>query len=100
MAKVVNITEKLSFDENPRLVVQDQEFEVNADAETVIKVMGVLAEENQLQAMNKAMRLMFKPEDIEKICAIQHKGQKLTAKGLMTIIEEAMSLVMGEDAGE
>ena len=39
MGKVVDITDKLSFDGNPTLVVKGKKLEVNADAPTVLKVM-------------------------------------------------------------
>ena len=42
MAKKIDITEKLSFEENPRLVVKGKELEVNADAATVLEIMGIL----------------------------------------------------------
>ena len=35
--KIVDITEKLSFDENPVLKVKDVTVEVNSDAATVLK---------------------------------------------------------------
>ncbi len=47
MAKVVDITEKLSFDENPCLVVKGEKIEVDASAETVIKIMGKFKEGNE-----------------------------------------------------
>ena len=100
MAKVMDITDKLDFDSNPKIVINGEELEVNADAETVVLVMGALSETNQLQAMHKALNLLFKPEGIEKLCSIKKNGKKLTSKGLMTIIDEAMTLVMGEDEGE
>ena len=43
MGKVVDITEKLSFDGNPYLMIKDKKLEVNADAPTMLKVMGVLS---------------------------------------------------------
>lgn len=39
MAKIIDITEKLSFDENPRIKIKSVEIEVNADASTVLKIM-------------------------------------------------------------
>ena len=42
MAKIVDITDKLSFDGNPKLVIKGKELEVNADAPTMLKVMGLL----------------------------------------------------------
>ena len=37
MAKVLDITEKLSFEGNPRLKIKGRELEVNADAPTMLK---------------------------------------------------------------
>ena len=39
MGKVIDITEKLSFEDNPKLKVKGKVFEVNADASTMLKVM-------------------------------------------------------------
>ena len=36
--KIVDITEKLSFDENPVLKIKDVTVEVNSDAATVLKL--------------------------------------------------------------
>ena len=94
MAKVVDITEKLNFDENPIMQIGTLEVEVNADAETMLRLMGVFGNK-------EALNLIFKPEDVEKICNIKKGKKKLSAKSLMVIVEEAMNLVMGEDeAGE
>ncbi len=41
MARVVDITDKLSFDANPTLVVKGKKLEVNADV-YLLKVMGFL----------------------------------------------------------
>lgn len=40
MAKVVDITDKLSFDENPKIKIKGVEYEVNADARTMLEIMG------------------------------------------------------------
>ena len=40
MGKVVDITEKLTFDENPKLLIKGKELEVKADAPTVLKAMS------------------------------------------------------------
>ena len=39
MAKVVDITDKLTFDGNPCLMVKGEKIEVNADAPTMMKVL-------------------------------------------------------------
>lgn len=100
MAKVVNITDKLEFEANPILEIGTIEVEVSADAETMLRLMGVFAENGQLEAVGKAMELIFKPEDVKAICNLKRNGKKLSAKCLVTIVQEAMNLVMGESEGE
>lgn len=48
MAKVVNITEKLEFESNPIMEIGTLEVEVKADAETMLRLMGVFAENSEL----------------------------------------------------
>ena len=96
MAKVVNITEKLEFESNPIMEIGTLEVEVKADAETMLRLMGVFAENSELEAVGKAMNLIFDPEDVKAICNLKRNG-KLSAGSLMTIIQEAMKLVLGEE---
>ena len=42
MAKMMDITDKLTFGENPRLRIKDEELEVHADTATVLKIMELL----------------------------------------------------------
>lgn len=97
MAKIVDITEKLCFEENPVMQIGTLEVEVNADAETMLRLMGAFGNKWELQAVEEALNLIFKPEDVEKICNIKKGKKKLSAKSLMVIVQEAMALVMGED---
>ncbi len=97
MAKKIDITDKLEFEENPVMQVGTLEVEVKADAETMLRLMGVFANNSELQAVSEALNLIFSPEDVEKICDLKKGSRKLSAKSLMTIVQEAMSLVMGED---
>ena len=43
MARKVDITDKLCFEENPSLVIKGEVLEVNADAPTMLKVMGLMS---------------------------------------------------------
>ena len=43
MSRKVDITEKLSFEVNPYLVIKGHELEVNADAASVLRVMGIIS---------------------------------------------------------
>lgn len=97
MPKVVDITEKLEFNENPILKVGTIEAEVNADAETVLRLTGVFADKSGIAAVYDALNLIFKPEDVKTICNLKRGRKKLSANALMTIVQEAMNLIMGED---
>ncbi len=100
MAKTVDITDKLIFDENPVLHIGTLDVEVNSDAETMLLLMGVFSEKEDLQAVNDALELIFKPEDIKEIAALKKNGKKLSSASLMIIIQEAIALVMEEVKGE
>ena len=92
MAKVVDITDKLNFDENPKLKIKGVVVTVNSDAETMLRIMGTFGNESEMKASLKAYEMMFSEKDRKKINSL-----KLPAKSLMTLIQEAMNLVMGED---
>lgn len=100
MAKRIDITDKLCFEENPVLEIGTLDVEVKADAETMLRLMGVFSEKTELEAVGEALNLIFAPEDVETICNLERNGRKLSAKSLMTIVEVAMSLVMGDEQGE
>lgn len=93
MGKVIDITEKLSFDENPVLKVADLEIEVRADAENMLKIMGLFSgEKGEIEAAVEAASLLFSKEDQKKI-----NSKKLSMKDYMTLIQEAMNVAMGEE---
>lgn len=93
MAKIIDITDKLSFEENPQIVVKDKTFTVNADAETMLKIMGVFSEEGgEVEATLKAYNLLFSEKDRKTIAKM-----KLPFKDLLAIIGAAMELVQGEN---
>jgi hypothetical protein len=98
MGKVVNITDKLDF-ENPKIVIKDEEYEIHADAENMIKVMGLMSDENanNVENMMSAGKLLFGENNFDKLC----KG--LPFRSFATVVQTAMSLAAGEDdepAGE
>lgn len=93
MAKVVDITDKLSFDENPKIRIKDEEFEVNADARTMLEIMGVFSSKNQAEAAIEAYEKLYSEKDRKKIDRL-----KLPFKDFMKMIEESMDLIMGEDS--
>lgn len=100
MTKRINITDKLCFEENPVMEIETLDVEVRADAETMLRLMGVFAEKTELEAVGEALNLIFSPQDVEAICNLERNGKKLSAKSLMTIVQSAMSLVVEDEQGE
>lgn len=100
MSKIVNITDKLNFEENPALQIGEMQVEVHADAETVLRLMGTFKDKDEadINTVTEMMGLLFDPEAVEQLCEMKKDGKKLSAKSLMIIVQEAMNLVMGEDS--
>lgn len=94
MAKVVDITEKLSYEENPVIKVKNQKIEINADAATMLKVMGVLSENDNPGAKDvlKMYDLMFSEKERKKI-----EQLKLNFSDFKTLVFTAINLITGEN---
>ena len=93
MAKMKDITEKLSFDGNPFLMVKEEKLEVCADAPTMIKIMGLVGQGDPgPKEMMEAMDLVFTDEAKEKIA-----GLKLNFQDLMVVIQEGIGLITGQE---
>lgn len=95
MGKVVDITEKLAFDENPVIKIKDEEFEVNADAETVLLVMGILGEELGPKGVLEMYNLIFGENNRNRI-----KELRLQYKDFQTMVMKAVDLIIGNDEEE
>lgn len=95
MARVVDITEKLSFDENPKMSIKGREFTVNTDASTVIRLLGALKDKDDLEAAVELFDLLF-DEEGKKV--LEETG--LSFKDLQVVIRAAMELALGEDDDE
>lgn len=91
--KVIDITEKLSFDENPKVKVANTEFEVNSDAATMLKIMGVLGEVESPgpKEVVRMYELMFSANDRKKI-----EKLKLNFKDFQVLIFSAIGLITGD----
>lgn len=91
----VDITDKLSFEENPVIVIKDKEFEINSDAETMLLIMGDFKNMTEVDAVLSAYDRLFNEASRKAIA-----DMKLPFKDLQTIIQVAMQLVNGTDEGE
>lgn len=92
MSKVIDITDKLSFDTNPIIKVKDVELEINSDATTMLKIMGSFNNKTEMEASLEAADLLFGAEGMKKI-----ETMKLQMKDLMVIIQKAMEIAMESD---
>lgn len=91
MARKVDITDKLSFEENPSLVIKGKVLEVNADAPTMLKVMGLMsADDPGAREILEAYGMMF-PERSKK----EMEKMKLGFKDLIVVVQEAVQLISG-----
>lgn len=92
MAKVVDITDKLTFDGNPYLMIKGEKLEVNADAPTLLKVMGLFGNEQPgPKEIMDAYNLIF-PEKSRK----EIDKMKPMFSDLLIIIQEAVSVATGD----
>jgi hypothetical protein len=94
MGKVVNITDKLSFDEAPVIVVREEKLKVNADAATVLKIMGILGDGKNVgpKQVVDMYSLIFGQDEQEKI-----DKMKLSFRDFRTVVEAAINLIVGND---
>lgn len=101
MAKVIDITDKLNFEELPKLKIKDVELQVNSDAGTMLKVMQAISENEGMgpAVLLKIYQLVF-PEEEQRVI---QKMNVCGFEGLRTIITSAVELVTGasfEDADQ
>lgn len=94
MARTVNITDKLDFDGNPILVIKEKEIEVDASAETVLKVMGKLSERDSgsPKAIVEMYELIFPEESRSKI-----REFKLNFNDFTKVVEAGIDAIVGGD---
>ncbi|MBS6645889.1 MAG: hypothetical protein KH366_20125 [Clostridiaceae bacterium] len=93
MAKIVDITDKLTFDGNPSLAIKGKQLEVNADAPTMLKVMGLMGNGDPGPKEIVDMYEMMFPEEAQK----EIEKLKLNFSDLVTVVETAVGLIIDSD---
>lgn len=95
MAKIVDITEKLSL-EKPQIKIGKEMLTVNDEAVRMLEVVPLLNGEMNAETIERICGTIFSEEDYAKI-----KEMKLNIKNFRILFETAMSLVMdSDDEGE
>ena len=93
MARVFDITDKLSFEENPVLKIKDVEIEVNTNAMDILNIIGAMKDDTNSQSLLRMLETLFpSAESIAKITSL-----KLSMEDLKVFIKEAISCVMGSE---
>ncbi len=91
MARIVDITDKLTFEGNPLLRIREVDIEVNSDAPTMLKLMSVMNKsESENERILEAYNLIFPEESREKLIEM-----KLSFSDLVKVIESAVDLIQG-----
>lgn len=93
MGKVIDITSKLTFEENPKLVIRDVELEVNNDAMSVLKMFNTLGDGNMTPGrIAQLADLMFTDAAKEKIAEMH-----LSFDDYAVAVNAAIDLIVGND---
>lgn len=99
MSKIIDITEKLSFDTSPVIKIKDIELKVNDDASTALKMMAIMSDSGDNVGIKEIVdmyQLLFDENDRKKIDSL-----KLKFTDFAELVKTAMGLVTGnEELGE
>ena len=95
MSKIIDITNKLNFDEKPKLVIKGTEIEVNNDAISFIKAIALFDSESGISSTDilSALELLFDEENREKIAKLH-----LSFADLSAVIKTATELIADNDS--
>lgn len=99
MSKILDITDKLSFEENPKIKIKDVELEVDASAENLLKVMGHVTDNPSVSDVMEMCELIFTKESKKDLDAL-----KLIFADYANVVMAAIGLASGnseeENSGE
>lgn len=90
-----DITEKLNFDADPKLKINDVELTIKSDAENVLQILDILQNSGETEAAVKCMPILLEEEDQEKLRSLH-----LKMNDYIEVMEAAVSMALGEDPGE
>jgi len=90
-----DFSEKLKFNEDPKLVIKDVELTVNSDAEAVLRLMDVLSTKGEVAGAVEAVKILFNGKDQKKLQSLH-----LKMKDYLAVIQVAVQLAMGADPAE
>ena len=90
------IVEKLKYAEKPEIEIADGIFiSVNNKAMALLEASEIFDGDISTAAINRLMELLYSPEDIEKINALD-----LTLEDFMTVVQESLAVAIGLEKNE
>lgn len=98
MSKLIDITDKLNFEEKPSVRVKNVDLAINNDAVSMLKVAALFEDGNgKSKDVIKMYHLLFDESEREKI-----EKLKLNIHDFSTLISESAKIVQGDltDEGE
>lgn len=96
MGKVIDLTEKLSFEEKPVIQIKKTRIEVNNDAMTALKIIAMARDlQEHPEKFNEAATLLFGSQGMKSL-----EKLNLSMDDFRTVVEKAMDLAMGENEDE
>ena len=87
-----SLTDKLELNENPVIEVMGKKLTVQADAETVLKLMDLYDTKGEGRASIEAVDLLFNEKDRKTL-----KSLKLNFVNYSKVISTALDLALGDD---
>ena len=95
----LDITDKLSFDVNPALIIKGEEYDVNADAPTMLKVLAIIGDGDNVSpdSLMATYELIFSKKTRDRL-----DRMKLSFRDFQEVIKGAVAIVTdtGESSGE
>lgn len=92
MAKIIDITEKLNFEEKPEIIIKGTHIKVNNSAETMLKIMGNFNNKDELEAVIDSTDLLFEEKEKKKLDKLN-----LNFEDFMKVVTTAMDIIRGDD---
>ncbi len=89
MSRIIDITDKLNFDEKPKIKIKDKTFEVNDSAVTMLKILPSLEDLNPSKLYD-FFELLFNEKDRKVI-----EKMNLNLEDFSQVIMSAVELVAG-----
>ena len=95
MSKIIDITDKLNFEEKPIIKVKDVEIKANNDAVTMLKIIALFDNDGKDMSVKNVLdiyNLLFNEENQQKIDSL-----KLSFEDFSTLVVNAAQAVINDN---